>query len=54
MYESEKVTYSNLGSNKPPKVDVINLAIQRITLTAWFWLICITGYEFLPKYFGLF
>jgi len=55
MYESEKVTYSNLGFNKAPSVDVINLAIQRITLTAWFWLICITGYEFLPSilaYFG--
>jgi len=55
MYESEKVTYSNLGLNRPPRVDVINLAIQRITLTAWFWLICITGYEFLPSilaYFG--
>lgn len=54
MYDSEKVTYNNLGYNKPPKVDVISLATQRITLTAWFWLICISGYEFLPRILGYF
>lgn len=49
MYESDKVTYTNLGSSKAPNVEAVGLSIQRITLSAWFWLICITGYEFLPN-----
>jgi adenosylcobinamide-phosphate synthase len=48
MYESDKVAYTNLGMNTPPNVATIDLAIQRIALSAWFWLACITGYEFLP------
>ena len=50
MYESEKVTYANLGVTNPSEsLKNISLAIQRISLSAWFWLFCITGYEFLPN-----
>ena len=49
MYESTKVTYANLGSDRAPNVEAVLLSIQRITLSAWFWLICISGYEFLPS-----
>lgn len=49
MYETDKITYTKLGLNKGPEMDKILLAVQRLTLSAWFWLICITGYEFLPN-----
>lgn len=48
MYEDDKVTYANLGGNNAPEIDKVSLAIHRLTLSAWFWLICITSYEFLP------
>ena len=54
MYDSEKVTYSNLGMLKSPRVEDVGLAIQRVALSAWFWLICISGYEFLPSILSYF
>jgi len=54
MYESDKVIYTNLGQDIPPTVDTIELAIQRISLSAWFWLVCISGYEFLPNILAYF
>tara|TARA_R110001592_G_scaffold107818_7_gene301651 strand:- start:1341 stop:2315 length:975 start_codon:yes stop_codon:yes gene_type:complete len=49
LYESEKVTYASIGFNKQPTADRVTLAIQRLILSAWFWLICISLYEFFPK-----
>jgi adenosylcobinamide-phosphate synthase len=48
LYDTEKVTYANLGTNTAPTIDRVTLALQRVSLSAWFWLICITGHEFLP------
>ena len=49
MYELDKVNYASIGFNKQPTADRITLAIQRLILSAWFWLICISLYEFFPK-----
>lgn len=49
LYDKDKVTFASVGFNNAPTIDKVNLAIQRITLSAWFWLICITGHEFLPR-----
>jgi len=54
LYDTEKVTYVNLGTTTPPAIDRVTLAIQRVGLSAWFWLICITGHEFLPQIFDYF
>jgi len=54
MYEGEKVIYSNLGMKRTPQVQDVGLAIQRVALSAWFWLICISGYEFLPDILSYF
>lgn len=54
MYESEKVTYVNLGSENAPEIEKVGLSIQRLTLSAWFWIMCITGYEFLPDLLAYF
>jgi len=48
LYGTDKITYARLGLKQQPSVDKILLAVQRLSLSAWFWLICITGYEFLP------
>ena len=49
LYGSEKVTYANLGVSHQPTADKVALAIQRLGLSAWFWLICISLYEFFPQ-----
>lgn len=48
IYAEEKITYANLGFNTAPTVEKVYLSLRRISLSAWFWLICITGSEFLP------
>jgi len=48
LYEEQKVTYANIGFDQQPSAQKVSLAIQRISLSAWFWLVCISGYEFLP------
>lgn len=48
MYQQQKTTYATLGFGGAPSVDKIEQSMQRITLSAWFWLFCISGYTFLP------
>lgn len=52
IYDGEKITYSQLGLAKPNQdMQTITVARQRIALSAWFWLICISAYEFMPYLF---
>ncbi|PKF62184.1 adenosylcobinamide-phosphate synthase [Psychromonas sp. psych-6C06] len=48
LYQDQKITYATLGSNAAPAVEKIELSLQRISLSAWFWLCCFTGYTFFP------
>lgn len=49
IYDGAKVTYSQLGLEKASNdLEAVTVAKQRISLSAWFWLICISGYEFTP------
>lgn len=48
LYQQQKVTYATLGSGESPNVEQIERALQRLSLSAWFWLICILGYTFFP------
>jgi adenosylcobinamide-phosphate synthase len=48
LYQNQKITYATLGSNDAPAIDKIALSLQRISLSAWFWLFCFTGYTFFP------
>ncbi|MCG6202564.1 cobalamin biosynthesis protein [Psychromonas antarctica] len=48
LYQRQKVTYATLGSGRTPDVGKITQSLQRLSLSAWFWLICITGYTFFP------
>lgn len=48
LYNEQKVTYAALGFETSPSLDSITQSLQRIRLSAWFWLICISGYTFLP------
>ncbi|GLS91129.1 adenosylcobinamide-phosphate synthase [Psychromonas marina] len=48
LYKDHKVTYATLGSHDAPGVDKIALSLQRISLSAWFWLFCFSAYTFFP------
>ena len=48
LYQQQKTTYATLGLGGAPSVDKIEQSLQRLSLSAWFWLICISGYTFLP------
>ena len=48
LYKEQKITYATLGLGQSPDVDKMEQSLQRISLSAWFWLICISGYTFLP------
>lgn len=48
LYQNQKITYATLGSHSAPKADKIILSLQRISMSAWFWLFCFTGYTFFP------
>ncbi len=54
LYHNKKINYSELGINKQPTVTDIGKSLQRITLCAWLWLICLTLYNFLPQIMLLF
>lgn len=51
LYKDQKITYATLGSHAAPAIDKITLSLQRISLSAWFWLFCFTGYTFFPLLF---
>jgi len=48
LYQEQKITYSKVGSGNAPNVAKIEQSLQRLSLSAWFWLICISGYTFFP------
>ena len=48
LYQKQKVTYATLGFGGAPNIDKIEQSLQRLSLSAWFWLICISGYTFFP------
>jgi len=48
LYQEQKITYSTMGIGKAPNVTKIEQSLQRLSLSAWFWLICISGYTFFP------
>ena len=48
LYQEQKVTYATMGSNGAPTLEKVEQSMQRISLSAWFWLICISGYTFFP------
>ncbi|WP_028863753.1 cobalamin biosynthesis protein [Psychromonas aquimarina] len=48
LYQKNKVTYSTLGYGGAPGIDKIEQSLQRLSLSAWFWLTCISGYTFFP------
>ena len=53
IYETDKISFTILGhtntQDNTPDLQTLSLAAQRLSLSAWFWLLCITGYEFLPQ-----
>ena len=48
LYQKQKVTYATLGFGGAPTIEKIEQSLQRLSLSAWFWLICISGYTFFP------
>ncbi|MCP5077168.1 MAG: adenosylcobinamide-phosphate synthase, partial [Psychromonas sp.] len=38
LYQQQKITYATLGNTAAPAVDKIELSLQRLSLSAWFWL----------------
>lgn len=48
LYQDQKITYATLGNGEAPAMDKIIQSLQRISLSAWFWLFCFTGYTFFP------
>ena len=48
LYQKQKVTYATLGFGGAPNVDKVEQSLRRLSLSAWFWLICISGYTFFP------
>ncbi|WP_354625006.1 cobalamin biosynthesis protein [Psychromonas sp. MME2] len=48
LYQTQKINYAALGNDISPTIESISLSLQRIRLTAWFWLMCISGYTFFP------
>jgi len=53
LYQDKKITYATLGSESSPAVNKINLSLQRISLSAWFWMFCFTAYTFFPLLLAL-
>jgi adenosylcobinamide-phosphate synthase len=48
LYQDHKITYATLGNTSAPAIDKIELSLQRLSLSAWFWLFCFSGYTFFP------
>jgi len=48
LYQDQKITYATLGTGAAPESEKILLSLQRISLSAWFWLFCFSGYTFFP------
>ncbi|MEI6896132.1 MAG: cobalamin biosynthesis protein [Psychromonas sp.] len=48
LYQDHKITFAELGSNDHPDINKIMQSLQRVSLSAWFWLCCFTGYTFFP------
>ncbi len=48
LYQDQKITYATLGNTAAPTSEKIELSIQRLSLSAWFWLFCFSGYTFFP------
>lgn len=48
LYKEQKITYATLGANGAPEIEKIVLSLQRLSLSAWFWLFCYSGYTFFP------
>jgi adenosylcobinamide-phosphate synthase len=48
LYQDQKITYATLGCHGAPNIEQIEKSLQRLSLSAWFWLICITSYTFFP------
>jgi adenosylcobinamide-phosphate synthase len=48
LYQDQKITYATLGNSAAPSVEKIELSLQRLSLSAWFWLICFSAYTFFP------
>tara|TARA_R110001583_G_scaffold67490_3_gene192873 strand:+ start:17943 stop:18911 length:969 start_codon:yes stop_codon:yes gene_type:complete len=48
LYQNKKMTYPSLGNGNAPNIEKIELSLQRLSLSAWFWLICFTAYTFFP------
>lgn len=48
MYEQQKVSYASLGNDIAPTTSQVDLSLQRVSLSAWFWLCCYSGYTFMP------
>lgn len=48
LYQEQKITYATLGNTSAPAIDKIVLSLQRVSMSAWFWLFCFSGYTFFP------
>ncbi|PKG38392.1 cobalamin biosynthesis protein [Psychromonas sp. Urea-02u-13] len=48
LYKDQKITYATLGNTSAPEIEQIDLSLQRLSLSAWFWLFCFSGYTFFP------
>lgn len=48
LYQQQKITYATLGSGSAPDCNKIEQSLQRLSLSAWFWLFCISAYTFFP------
>jgi len=53
LYQQQKTTYATLGCDGAPNIEQVQQALQRLSLSAWFWLICISSYTFFPLLFEL-
>ena len=50
LYQDQKITYATLGNTAAPAVEKIELSLQRLSLSAWFWLFCFSAYTFFPLF----
>jgi len=48
LYQDQKITYATLGNTASPTAEKIELSLQRLSLSAWFWLFCFSAYTFFP------
>ena len=53
LYQEQKITYTSLGDKNSPTLEKVEQSLHRISLSAWFWLICISSYTFFPLFFEL-